>query len=70
MGVVIGVVVFLVICVGIGLWFAPKYEASKREASQRERERQIEAEMRQDIIDQQSRKKIADKILREAGERP
>ena len=35
-----------------------------------ERKRQIEAQMRQDITDRATQKKVAAKILREAGKKP
>lgn len=70
MEVVIGVGLYLAICFGIGIWLTPKINRYRRKAAQKRRDAEIEAEMRQDIADQSARRRVADKILRESGERP
>ena len=48
-------------------WVAIKIMRYRKAKAERDYERAIEADMRQDMKDQATRKRIAEKILREAG---
>ena len=59
-------IAFIAVCVWLGLMLRRLTNAE----AQRARRRQIERQMRQDIIDARTRRNVADKLLREAGEKP
>jgi len=59
----LGCIAFLVVLI-------PLQIALGKRKAQQERKRAIEAGMRQSIIDQQTEREVAAKLLREAGRRP
>jgi hypothetical protein len=67
-GTIASILFFICIFGLMILW--PINNWAKERKFQLDRRRAIEAQMKQDIIDQATQKKVADKILRERGKRP